>query len=198
MVKDIFTLASEYQDKLQPLMKTAAKEKMNRGKMSKTLERAKTEYGQLKKNLDMLEADDTKLKEKLESTRTGAAAARKKMMKIHKAMQCMDLANANDAIFYADDDEDVGYVINGKEFHLEVDNDGEVKLVPMSQHRKTKKSKKDENCVDEGCADDAHAHVSKLDKKSKIQAEDEAEADDEEDTDSGDGEFDDLYASLLE
>ena len=52
MIKDIFALALEYQNKLQPLTKTAAKEKMNRGRMTKTLEKAKTDYANLKKQLD--------------------------------------------------------------------------------------------------------------------------------------------------
>lgn len=199
MVKDIFTLATQYQNTLQPRIKTAGKDKMNRKRMSGTLEKAKGDYAKHKKELDILEADDTKLKEKLEATRSGAAAARKKMLQLHKAMSNMDLANANDAVFYADD-EDVGYVINGKEFHLDVDDVGDVKLTPMSAHRKSKKTKKaDENCTDENCADDSHNHFGPGDKKVKTDDESDDGDDDEDDANnSGDGEFDDLYATLLE
>ena len=49
MVKDIFTLAFEYQNKLQPLTKTAVKEKMNHGRIGKNLEKTKADYAKYKK-----------------------------------------------------------------------------------------------------------------------------------------------------
>ena len=82
-------------------------------------------------------------------------------MKMHKAMQTMDLANANDAVFYADD-EDVGYIINNKEYAVSIDDSGDVKFIPMNQHRKSKKApKQDEACTDENCTDDSHGHLVK-------------------------------------
>jgi hypothetical protein len=235
MVKDIFTLAFEYQNKLQPLTKTAAKEKMNRGRMGKSLEKTKADYAKYKRDLDVLEADDAKLKEKLDTARGGAAAARQRMLKLHKAMQHMDLASANDAVFYADD-EDVGYVINGKEYHLDVDDTGDVKLTPMNAHRKAKKGVKPDVGTAKDDEDDDKVTCNECDKdcpkddckkvKGKWVCEecldDEGEEADKEDwddpegdgddtndhfapgskdvmhADTGDTEFDDLYASLVE
>jgi len=199
MVKEILRLAAQYENKLGSQVKTAAKEKVNRGRLAKKLERAKSDYSKLKSELDVLEANDSKLKQQLETTRSGAQKARKDIMQMHNAMQKMDLANANDAIFYADD-EDVGYVINGKEFHLDVDDTGDVKLTPMSAHRKSKKApKKDEGCVDENCADDSHMHFGPGSKEVKPEK-DTANLGtfDDANDDKDMTEFDDLYATLVE
>lgn len=175
MRKSIFAVANEYKEKFA---KTAGKQRLSRGRISKSLDKAKGEYAKLKDSMDVLEANDAKLRGQLEGTRKSVQEARSRIMKMHKAMQNMDLANANDAIFYdGNSADDIGYVINGKEFHLDISDDGEVNLTPMNKHRKSKKdelssSKKEEEHKDEHEAND--------DKKE-------------------DGEdFDDLYADLVE
>ena len=181
MIKELFALASEFETKA--LSKTAAKERVSRGKISKQLEKAKADYGRLKDSLDVMEANDAKLKSQLDETRKSTNEARQRILKMHKAMQNMDLSNANDAIFYNDESQDVGYVIDGKEFHLDIDDTGEVKLTPMGKHRKARKAPKQEeqkvedtHCADDECGDESHGHEGK-----------EKEED-----------FDSLYASLVE
>jgi predicted nuclease with TOPRIM domain len=197
MINDIFKLASHFSQTLkesehseESLIKSAGKEKVNRNRLSKKLDKAKSDYSRLKSDLDVLEANDAKLKQHLETTRSGAQAARKAIMQMHDAQRKMDLADANDAVFYADDD-DVGYLVGGKEVHISVDDNGEVSMTPMSQHRKSKKLskkdvKKDETCADENCSDDSHDHYAPGSKEVESEEPDET------------AEFDDLYASLVE
>src|ERR1041384_4534004 len=105
MTKDIFALASEYEKKIT---KTAGKQRLSRFRISKTLEKTK----KMKDSMDVLEANDAKLKAQLDGTRKNVQEARSRIMKMHKAMQNMDLANANDAIFYdGNSADDIGYVI---------------------------------------------------------------------------------------
>lgn len=170
------------------LVKEAAKERASRKQVDKMLGKAKSEYAKYKGQLDLLEAEDAKRKAQLDVTRRQTNDLRQKVMKMHKAMQCMDLANASDAVFYNDDSSDIGYIISGKEFHLEIDENGEMSLHPMRKFRSERKSsKKDENCA-EDCMDASHGHPV---------AEDESLAKDE-DFNVTDEDLDDLYASLLE
>lgn len=168
------------------LVKEAAKERASRKQVDKMLGKAKAEYAKYKGQLDVLEAEDAKRKAQLDVTRRQTNDLRQKVMKMHKAMQCMDLANASDAVFYNDDSADIGYIISGKEFHLEIDEHGEMNLHPMRKFRSERKSsKKDENCA-EDCMDASHGHVSAEDNDSA------------EDFNVTDEDLDDLYSSLLE
>ena len=119
--------------------KYAAKEKIGRKKIVSTLEKAKNNYGKLKAALDSLQSQAEKINASLEKTKASCEAARKEMMKYHKTIQNMDLSNANDVIFY--DSGDVGYIIDGKECHLDLDDVGDLRVVPMREHRKSKRKK---------------------------------------------------------
>jgi hypothetical protein len=132
------------------LSKVAAKEKTPRKKVVRSLEKAKSEYGKLKSMLDGLEGQAAKINDNLEKTRASCNAARKEMLKLHKIIQNMDLANASDAIMY--ESGDVAYVVDGKEVIMDVDDTGDVKMMDRRLHRKktreeerAAKSSKDEN-----------------------------------------------------
>lgn len=175
---DILKLAQEFETKTQSLKKTSGgKERMSRAKMMKALEKAKNDHKSLKSTLDMLEANDAKLKGQLEQTKKDFQEARAKILKYHNGMQHSDLANASDVVFY---DDDTGYVIDGKEYHLDVDDgSGDLKLTLMSKHRKAKKAEKAEPCMDANCADDSHQHP----KKEKDEEDEEEECMDTNDSD---------------
>lgn len=192
--KTILAASSQY---LQNIQKLASKEKINRGKLGKRLQKAKDDYSKLKKALDILEANDAKTQQELGDHRSRAQQSRKNIMKMHKAMQTMDLANANDAVFYADDD-DVGYIINGKENHISINDNGDFQFTPMHQYRKSKRAPKidddtetsasDEACVDDTCTDEAHNHPAK---------EEEQKEEDTDDVNDTADKFEDLYSSLF-
>lgn len=126
--------------------KIAAKDKVGRNKLSKILEKAKKEHSVNKRELDSLEAEDRKLRAKLEKCRKDTSVARGKVMKLHNAMQCMDVADASDVIFY---DDDVAYIVDSKEYHLEISADGDIKLTPWREHRRAKKNEKKEEVSEE-------------------------------------------------
>lgn len=140
MVRDIYKISQEFE---LAIHKLAAKEKTGRKKVVSALEKAKKSYSALKSSLDSLEAQADKINAQLEKTRSSCNAARKDMIKFHKAIQNMDLTNASDAVFY--DSGDVGYIIDGQECHVDINEAGEITKTKMRDHRKSLKKSKDEN-----------------------------------------------------
>lgn len=141
----ISKLAEQFAEKLNKM--AASKEQVPRKRLSKILEKEKLEYSKKKKMLDGLEAEAEKLNSKVDQLRGECQSDRKNIMKKHQALSNMDMANASDVIFYNDDSSDTGYVIDGKEYHLEIDDMGDLKLFPMRKHRAERKQKPEENEV---------------------------------------------------
>jgi len=186
-MKKLANVADIYESKLTKL---GARDRISRKHMSKKLEKAKKEYSKLKDQLDVLDAEDSKRKSQLDATRKNTNDVRKRVMDLHKSMQCMDLSNAQEAIFYNDDSSDVGYLINGKEYHIDFSDTGEMTPVEMRKHRKERKmsQKADANCA-EDCAEPEHNHPEKLESTG-----DENSADD---MNMAEDDLDSLYADLL-
>ncbi len=135
---NIIYLAEKFANKLG-LNKTAGKKPMSRNTIQKAIIKAKKQHDLLKRELDSLEADDSKLKSRLEDTKSKLHFTRKQLLNMHRGMQHMDLANADDAVFY-DDDEQIGYVVKGKEYHLDINDDGEITLTPMNKYRREQRA----------------------------------------------------------
>ncbi len=146
-MKDIVALANHFAEILEipsaSLYKEAGKKPMSRNNITKTIEKARKNHAALKKEYDSLQADDVKLKSRMEENKNKLQHTRKQIMTMHKGLNNMDMANAEDAVFY-DDDDVIGYMVDNKEFHMEICDDGEIKLIPMNKYRKECKSKKDE------------------------------------------------------
>lgn len=115
--------------------KTAAKERIPRKRVLHSLEKSKAEYQVHKKKRDMLAKQLDALQKELEKSDAFSGSARKKFLKLQKAVQNMDLADASDVVFYQNSD-DVGYVIDGREYHLDVNEFGELNQTPMLHHRR--------------------------------------------------------------
>jgi hypothetical protein len=127
-------LAEQFTDTLGLLgYKTAGKKPMSRNTIQKAIAKAKKQHDALKSELDKLEADDSKLKTRLDDTRSKLQFTRKQLLNMHRGMQHMDIANADDAVFY-DDDDRIGYVIKGKEYHMDINDCGDVTLIPMGKY----------------------------------------------------------------
>jgi len=125
----------------EAINKTAGKSKVSRNGISKNIEKSKKTYKNLKSKLDLLEKEDAKRQKELNELRSQVASLKKTIGNSHKVLQNLDVANADDAVFYNDSD-DVGYIIDGGEYHLEVKDDGELELTPMRQWRRSKKLEK--------------------------------------------------------
>lgn len=142
--------------------KLAAKDQQGKNKMSRSLEKQKSDYSKKKKILDQLEKQLNKIQEEYNDLKSQCSQARKSIMKLHRTLETMDLANASDAVFY--DTGDVGYVIDGKEFHVSINEGGDIEAVPMRKFRssKNKESDQEENAEDANKAKDQE--VDELDK----------------------------------
>lgn len=135
MTTDMKSLLEQFES---GLAKTAAKEKVGRKQLSKDLEKSKARYRTLKSALDSMEAEAAKLNKKIEENRSVLQGERKKMVKLHDALQKMDLADASDCVFY---DDDTGYIVGGKEVHLDLNDAGDITITPMRAYRRSLREK---------------------------------------------------------
>jgi len=162
------------------LDKTVAKEKVNRKKVLNTYEKSKTEYLNHKKKLDLVEKQVDALQKELDKHKGLCGASRKTLLKLQKAVQNMDLANASDVIFYQNSD-DMGYIVDGKEYHLEVDQLGEIAKTPMLHHRRSLKK----NQVSDAAEAFGNGEVVEMEE-------------DEDEGEASDGETEELFVNLWE
>ncbi len=184
-VSQIARVAEEFETLLS---KTAAKEKTSRKKLDKDLAKAKSEYARVKSIQDDLEGKKADIDSKLEKSRAECGAARKKMLKMHKVVQNMDISNASDAILY-DTSDDVGYIIQGKEFYLSFNDEGDIEKTPMLQWRKERKAKQNESLPE----------AEELAEEEEIESsDDEEEKVDEGDVAFSDDEISDIYSFLAD
>jgi hypothetical protein len=133
--ENITSLAESFD---RSLTKIAAKEKTSKKSLSKKLEKARAEHQKLSEELKRVQKEYDKIKSVFDDLKGRVSAKRKEIISLQNAGQKMDLANASDAIFHQDTN-DVSYVIDGKEYHVEVDGEGEIQTVPWRDHRKAQK-----------------------------------------------------------
>lgn len=123
-------LIDEYLEK-----SAAPKEKLNRKKMLKALEKAKAKHQACREMVSGLEHQKAITDAKLDQGKQDLNASKEEVKKLHSGLQRMDLANADDVVFYAND---MSFIIDGKEYHLD-EEEGEYKFVPMGKWRRDKK-----------------------------------------------------------
>lgn len=169
------------------LLKIAAKNKIGRKKILKSLEKAKADYSKSKAELDKLEKELQKIQKAFDVLQKQCSDHKKEMIKFHKIVQKMDLSGASDAVFYKDQN-DISYIIDGKEFDLSLSEDGDLEKTPW---RAARRAKKEEPSTDEG-------EVAYLadDEDNLADQEDQFKFDLDE-TDELEKEIDDLYNKLV-
>lgn len=133
--ENITSLAESFD---RSLNKIAAKEKTSKKSLSKRLEKARSEHQKLSEELKKVQKEFDKIKSVYDDLKSKVAAKRKEIISLQNAGQKMDLADASDAIFHQDTN-DISYIIDGKEFHVDVDGEGNVNTVPWRDHRKAQK-----------------------------------------------------------
>jgi len=130
------------------ISKSAGKTRQSRKELLKSLDGAKKNYSKFKSLSDSLMAQDRKLQEDLSSAKDGLSSCKKDMQSVHDVLRSMDLlGSCDDAIVY--DNSDVGYIVDGKEHHLNLSDDGEFELIPMGTYRKSKKEEPKEESKEE-------------------------------------------------
>jgi len=100
-------------------------------------------YHSSKKKLSKLRAERDKLDAQLESAEKDMHDCRAKMMKLTDVLRNMDLVDCNYVMMY-DNNDDVGYIVDKEEHHLDVDENGDVSFVLMNEHRRNQKKSKND------------------------------------------------------
>jgi len=194
---NLHKLSNYFEGKLVSL---AAKERTNKKKINKEWEKSKAEYAKIKAIVDDLQGKKQDAEQKLESASNQCSAARKKMMGLMKTIQHMDISNASDAVFYNDDYGDVGYVIGNKEYHLSLNDDGEMSIVPMLTHRRNRKQQNQPSALNEQVVGEEDKIAEDLDAEKDEDPKEHKEGDDADDCEDV-GFIHDLsllYADLVE
>jgi hypothetical protein len=118
---------------------------------------SRDKYHTHRQNLSALEAQRDVLDARISEAKQGKNSARERMVNLNKILNNFDLANAKCVISHGDDLQDVAYVIDNKEYHLDVDDCNEVCMTPITDYRR---SKQDELNIDdeyqEGDEDDTN------------------------------------------
>lgn len=173
------------------LLKMAGKNKVGRKKILKSLEKAKTDYSKTKSELDKVSKELEKIQKTFDILQSKCSEHKKEMIKFHKIVQKMDLSGASDAVFYKDQN-DISYVINGKEFDLSLSDDGDLEKMPWREARRARRSEinLDESDVP-SLADDG-------DEESSSQNEEGSFNFNLDDTDDLSQEIDELYNQLVD
>jgi len=133
--ENITSLAESFD---RSLNKIAAKEKTSKKSLSKRLEKARAEHQKLSEEFKKVQKEHSGVQARFDELKGKVSAKRKEIISLQSAGQKMDLADASDAIFHQDTN-DVSYVIDGKEYHVELDGEGNVNTVPWRDHRKAQK-----------------------------------------------------------
>lgn len=115
--------------------------------ISKLIDKAKAEFQKNKSEMDSLESQFTKLEAKLNQSREVTGTSRRKLMDLYNIIQMMDLSGATGIVQY-NNSNDIGYIINGKEYHIE-NNNGDIKLHNMRAFRKDKKHESESDLENE-------------------------------------------------
>lgn len=121
------------------LLKMAGKNKVGRKKILKSLEKAKTDYSKTKSELDKISKELEKTQKAFDALQNKCSEYKKEMIKFHKIVQKMDLSGASDAVFYKDQN-DISYIINGKEFDLSMSDDGDLEKMPWREARRARRT----------------------------------------------------------
>ena len=144
MDSNLFIKAIEINKNLE---KSAAKSKMPRRGVSKALEKARAQYSAQKKRHDQIAKEHGKLSNDLNEAKDQMLKTRKHLSRLTEAQRMADIADASGVIFHPDSD-DISYIVDGKECHLELDDIGDIKAMPWRDFQKSKKNSLQSNITE--------------------------------------------------
>jgi len=148
MMSNLDKLAQKFE--LDLVQKFGAKrgKKMSRRQINKELDKVKGKYRDYRNKLRELEASMEALEKGIQECKDGVHNSRTKMLHMNGVLQNMDLTDVNHVMFYDNDDNDVGYLLNGEEQHLDVNDAGDMNFTPMKDYRRSQRPEKpDENNI---------------------------------------------------
>ena len=174
-------LAGKFEEQLRA---TAArgKTKTSRKQVLKKIDKSKSVYQLERKREQSLKKQLAKVEADLEACRTKMRDHRKEMLRLKSVLSNMDLADCNYVVLY--DNGDCGYVIDGDEYSLDVNDEGELDMLDIKEYRRKKREEEraSSNQEDEEAAESDEEEDSQL-----IDDEDEFDEEESEEDDSEDG-----------
>ncbi len=171
-VKSIMEIAED----IVKLAINKKRRKLSKTQTAKLLDAAKEEYKKLYNKFSNLSTESKLLNTTLQSTEIKMKAARLYMLKLNSYMRDMDLSGSTNVVVQKDSD-DVSYIKDGQEYHLEVDVSGEVTSTPIKDFLKSKKNKIKENKEEEKEDAEEKENVEELEEVEEGKEIDESEID---------------------
>ena len=104
-------------------------------------------YHASKSKLSKLKEEEAKLQAELEATEKDMHDCRSEMLKLTDVLRNMDLADCKHVMMY-ENSEDVGYIVDNDEHHLDVDDNGDISFISMKDYRRQKKKEDKEDSDD--------------------------------------------------
>jgi hypothetical protein len=153
-------LASVFEEQLSAKAAAKQKDKMSRKSILKRIDKSKATYQQERKKLENFKKQKEKLENELESCHNVMKDSRSEMLRLKNVLSNMDLADCNYAIMY---ENDCGYLIDGEEYHVKINDDGDLEVKPMKEHRKELKSSEKSDESEKNEADDSQEKEEELD-----------------------------------
>lgn len=136
MSQELFRLASRYAH-TYGWKKTAGRKKIERKQAEKDLAKLEKKYSELHAEYKAVDKDFKKLEVKRFELLGQTKSLGRQIKDLTNILNEMKLSGGSGAMRY--DDGDIGYIIDGKEFHIEKTDSDDVNYVLMREHRKAKK-----------------------------------------------------------
>lgn len=133
--------------KLAQSLKKEAVERKNLKQLSRDIESARSVYQTAKLQLEEAEREAEALQTRISGLKQRKNLAFSQYSKLNQASQHMQLSGANEVRFRGNSD--ISYVKDKKEYRLEVDDMGDIKLLPY-RTRKKKEELDTNDVMDEG------------------------------------------------
>ena len=102
----------------------------------------------LDKLLSQLQSERDSLDARLNQTKEDMEKSRTDMLQLNDVLRNMDLLDCNYVMMYNNSD-DIGYLIDKEEHHLSVDDQGDISLTPMKEHRRSVRQQDQSNTDDD-------------------------------------------------
>jgi len=153
MASNIDKIARRF--KLDLERKTAARkgDKMSRKQILKSVSKTKAKYKEFREKLHSLETELERVESEINECRDGVHESRSSMLKMNRVLQNMDLTDVNHAVFYASD---VGYIMDGDEHYLDVNDAGDVSYITMKERRSQQRAERRQDTNDADADFDPH------------------------------------------
>ncbi len=166
--------------------------KLSKTQVAKKFEKVKGQYQELRQVLDELKGKREILDARINEVDGKYKAVRSEMMKLNEYMRSMTLSGSK-AVITGESCDDVAYVRDGVEYHLEIDAIGDVTSMPMKEYKKMMKDlakkgpkEEDEDSEEELTEEDVEGIIEDEEDEDKDEGEEEQSEEDEEDEDDAD------------